>query len=60
MLNSTLGLVQWKAPSSRTPHWTWYCGKGRRVEIDIGTVTAESAVELDSTLDLVQQKATSS
>jgi len=40
--------------------WTWYSGERCRVGLDIGPGTAESAVELDSTLKLVQRKALSS
>jgi hypothetical protein len=57
---STLDVVQRKALSSWTRHWTWYSVKRRRVELDIGRGTAESAVELDSTLNVVQRKALSS
>ena len=58
-LNSTLDLVQRKALSSSTRHWTWYNGKPCWAQLDVGTGTTESLVELNSTVDLVQQKALS-
>ena len=57
--DSTLGLVQRKALSRVTRHWTSYSGKGCRDGLDIGLGTAESTVENDSKLDLVQRKALS-